>query len=227
MGRRPGLIGLRERGFTLIELLVVIGILAVLAAIIYPTFARARGAARKAVCASNLRQLGMAVSMYADDWDGLSPRTTGWHRWGGDGTDGDEPGPGWEERLHPYVEDRRIYRCPAFPGSIEFSYFLNTRWFYANWWGKQIWFSALQRPAAYVLMGDCSAEELLPRPVGTAIRPWDSCDKDNMTYRCLLFEDTVHGNGSNVLFADGHVKFCTRYDPQTMTFAQNAMADWR
>lgn len=214
-------------GFTLIELLVVIGIIAVLGALIFPTFARARASARKAVCASNLRQIGMAIAMYADDWDGLSPRTTAWHRWGYEGTDGDDPGPAWEEQLHPYVEDRDIYRCPACSRCVEFSYFLNTRWFYAHWWGKQINFRAIQQPSAFVVGGDCSAPYLLPSPVGKSGNTWDTCDKDNMTYQCLFYRDTVHGNGSNALFADGHVKFCTRYDPQTMTFAPNAMEDWR
>lgn len=62
-----------RRAFTLIELLVVIGIIAVLAAILFPVFAQARGQARKSVCQSNLRQIGMAVQMYAQDYDGLYP----------------------------------------------------------------------------------------------------------------------------------------------------------
>ncbi len=60
-------------GFTLIELLVVIGIIAVLAAILFPVFATVRGKARQTACVSNLRQIGMAVQMYAQDYDGLAP----------------------------------------------------------------------------------------------------------------------------------------------------------
>jgi general secretion pathway protein G len=59
--------------FTLIELLVVIAIIALLAAIIFPVFAQARGKAREVVCLSNLRQLGLAVQMYSQDYDGLLP----------------------------------------------------------------------------------------------------------------------------------------------------------
>ncbi|MCW3051123.1 MAG: prepilin-type N-terminal cleavage/methylation domain [Chthonomonadales bacterium] len=60
-------------GFTLIELLVVIAIIAILAAILFPVFAKARAKAREIACISNLRQLGMSITMYADDCDGLYP----------------------------------------------------------------------------------------------------------------------------------------------------------
>src|SRR6478609_8400154 len=63
----------RLKGFTLIELLVVIAIIAILAAILFPVFARAREAARSSSCSSNLRQLGMAFTMYAQDNEGSYP----------------------------------------------------------------------------------------------------------------------------------------------------------
>lgn len=63
----------RRRGFTLIELLVVIAIIAILAAILFPVFARAREAARKATCQSNLKQCAQALKMYTDDYDGTLP----------------------------------------------------------------------------------------------------------------------------------------------------------
>ena len=63
----------KNRGFTLIELLVVIAIIAILAAILFPVFARAREAARKATCLSNLKQIALAAIMYAQDYDEVFP----------------------------------------------------------------------------------------------------------------------------------------------------------
>jgi prepilin-type N-terminal cleavage/methylation domain-containing protein len=64
----------RRRGFTLIELLVVIAIIAILAAILFPVFAQARAAARKTGCLSNMRQIGIAIEMYASDHDQRYPQ---------------------------------------------------------------------------------------------------------------------------------------------------------
>ena len=61
------------RGFTLIELLVVIAIIAILAAILFPVFAQAREAARKASCLSNIKQFGLATLMYVQDYDDMLP----------------------------------------------------------------------------------------------------------------------------------------------------------
>jgi prepilin-type N-terminal cleavage/methylation domain-containing protein/prepilin-type processing-associated H-X9-DG protein len=65
--------GFRRRGFTLIELLVVIAIIAILAAILFPVFAQAREKARATTCVSNLKQAGLAVAMYAQDYDEVLP----------------------------------------------------------------------------------------------------------------------------------------------------------
>ncbi len=223
-----------RRGFTLIEMLVVIAIIIVIAAMLFPVLGRARGKARVAKCAAHLRQIGLALRMYADDYDDEGPPTTGWHLWGGDGQTGnDHPGPGWEERIEPYVNNLDVYRCPDYPRQVRFSYFLNTR----CWWVWQrrgyqwgcAWVSHpyIQDPAAYIVAGDCWNPNLLPPPTGSATYvPEDSCDKDNMTYQCLSYGEP-HGNGSNVVYADGHVKFATRFDPQTMTFSPVEMADWQ
>src|SRR6476620_7318686 len=63
----------KPKGFTLIELLVVIAIIAILAAILFPVFAKARENARATTCRSNLRQLGLAMTQYTEDYDGAYP----------------------------------------------------------------------------------------------------------------------------------------------------------
>ena len=62
-----------RRGFTLIELLVVIAIIAILAAILFPVFARAREQARRSVCLSNMKQIGLGLGMYMQDYDQTFP----------------------------------------------------------------------------------------------------------------------------------------------------------
>ena len=69
----PGVSPHRRRGFTLIELLVVIAIIAILAAILFPVFAQAREAARKTSCVSNMWQVGIAFTMYTQDYDECYP----------------------------------------------------------------------------------------------------------------------------------------------------------
>ncbi|MBW3637626.1 MAG: DUF1559 domain-containing protein, partial [Armatimonadetes bacterium] len=86
-----------RRGFTLIELLVVIAIIAILAAILFPVFGRARENARRSSCTSNLKQLGLAVLQYVQDNDGIYPshaRATG-------------TPVGWADSLGPYIKSRQ------------------------------------------------------------------------------------------------------------------------
>ena len=111
-------------GFTLIELLVVIAIIAILAGILFPVFLTARGKAREISCLSNLHQVGVANSMYAQDYDGLYPFAV-------------DPADKWtpqiwashpefqaqianmpliNEALQPYVKSKEIFHCPADTG---------------------------------------------------------------------------------------------------------------
>jgi len=98
----------RNRGFTLIELLVVIAILAILAAILFPVFGRAREAARKTSCCCNVRQLGLACHMYAQDCDELLP--CDYHACNGSTTHTRLVG-----QVQPYVRNMSVLYCPSAP----------------------------------------------------------------------------------------------------------------
>ncbi len=101
-----------SRGFTLIELLVVIAIISILAAILFPVFARARANARRATCVSNLKQIGLGVMMYTQDNDERYPA--------GYFTNAADPPGGrwhatfwlWENLLYPYVKTNQVFVCP-------------------------------------------------------------------------------------------------------------------
>ncbi|MBC8137993.1 MAG: prepilin-type N-terminal cleavage/methylation domain-containing protein [Fibrella sp.] len=94
----------KSRGFTLIELLVVIAIIAILAAILFPVFVSARARARQTTCASNMRQLGLGIRMYADDYDGIMPQNS--HIYGGSSAV-------WVAALVPYIANAyQIRVCP-------------------------------------------------------------------------------------------------------------------
>jgi prepilin-type N-terminal cleavage/methylation domain-containing protein/prepilin-type processing-associated H-X9-DG protein len=139
--------GSRRRGFTLIELLVVIAIIGILAAMVFPVFARARESARKAVCLSNVKNIALAIQMYlADNNDTLPPKE---HRddvqafynalgegWLGAGYCDFEPTAQnpylkWPVVLDEYVKNRGVWRCPSAKQEA-------TPWFI---WGDPNWFA--------------------------------------------------------------------------------------
>jgi prepilin-type N-terminal cleavage/methylation domain-containing protein/prepilin-type processing-associated H-X9-DG protein len=107
----------RTRGFTLIELLVVIAIIAILAAILFPVFARAREKARQASCLSNVKQIALAALMYSQDYDErMMHIIIGGNFEYSDGAGGTEYHYGmWYKRLQPYLNNEQILRCPSAP----------------------------------------------------------------------------------------------------------------
>ena len=92
---------MNRKGFTLIELLVVIAIIAILAAILFPVFAQVREKARQINCTSNLKQIGLAIIQYQQDYDGYFPGgiDTNWQN-------------AWPSNVQPYVKSIAVFSCP-------------------------------------------------------------------------------------------------------------------
>jgi len=99
----------KGRGFTLIELLVVIAIIAILAAILFPVFARAREKARQSSCMSNLKQLATCTLMYVQDYDETFPMSIYW---------GGTFAVTFYHELDPYIKNQQVYQCPSKPRAL-------------------------------------------------------------------------------------------------------------
>ena len=188
----------RRRGFTLIELLVVIAIIAILAAILFPVFAKAREKARQASCQSNLKQIGLALLMYASDYDGqitmhvnmfgaglpdLAAARLYW----------------WMYTLQPYMKNEQLLICPSYGQFIERSECRGHHGQYGGYVGTcRVWqgpkkLDSLKRPANTVLVFDAMCRTCNMAGAGSC---WAG------EYDCWH----PHNDQSNHVFADGHVK---------------------
>ena len=171
----------RITGFTLIELLVVIAIIAILAAILFPVFARARENARRASCMSNLKQIGLAMAQYTQDWDEKTLVT--------DHIVGYE----WFEPLQPYIKSEQVFRCPSLsesPVAAESDYTIN------GFFTHSLSIATFQNVAEQIAMG-----ERMKDLDEADYHPWDTAEFEPH------LEKERHFDGSNYLFADGHVKW--------------------
>lgn len=203
----------RDRAFTLIELLVVIAIIALLAAMLFPTFMTAREKARQATCLSNLRQLGMGIAMYIQDNDEAVPNVTGADV--GSGMTG-----GWvyfeksspklfdvsRGGVYPYARNSGIYVCPSDPAGQDagLSYAINDclhdvpEPFQGMSFGRAM--ASIPQPSAIMLLGEESGD-WQNRKSGSTNDGGLALDVDRLSMR--------HSEGSCVLFLDGHTKWYT------------------
>ncbi|MBS1705083.1 MAG: type II secretion system protein [Armatimonadetes bacterium] len=126
--------------FTLIELLVVIAIISVLAAILFPVFAQAKESAKQTTCLSNLKQIGLGMSLYVNDYDLVYPY---WEakvpRVNGGGTDFIDPA----SQLHPYTKVLQIWHCPS-------DFLVRDAKYLGNFWDGNMFKAGVPRSYAYV-----------------------------------------------------------------------------
>jgi prepilin-type N-terminal cleavage/methylation domain-containing protein/prepilin-type processing-associated H-X9-DG protein len=194
-----------RRGFTLIELLVVIAIIAILAAILFPVFARAREKARQSSCQSNLKQLGLGMMMYAQDYDErmtyryyrLNPSVAG--------------GPAWDTGLlQPYLKNTQVNICPD---TLSRSYGYNVDYLQ----GTAL--AAIASPAETCMICDIKrntsglyGDVFVSRPSRFGTPPtMPSTDEDQYAVSgdsaSYIRPMGVHNGGCNICWVDGHVKW--------------------
>ena len=210
----------KREGFTLIELLVVIAIIAILAAILFPVFSKAREKARTSSCQSNLKQLALGVLMYVQDYDDEFPPDAipgGTSQFG-------FPYLAWPDLIYPYVKNAQIFRCPSAKTSIVGyvgTYRCRGYPLYTGW-EDGLFMSATECPT-YCCIGAPSGgsgpadQARIIEPAQTAML-WDALNPPKSANIYYLpggagyspnqyYLDERHNDGFNLAYADGHVKW--------------------
>ena len=198
----------RKFGFTLIELLVVIAIIAILAAILFPVFGRARENARRSSCQSNLKQIGLGMLQYVQDYDERYPSRNLNDAMNGPGETGYPNSYNWAESVQPYVKSSQLFKCPSNTsrGSLDNGLMEDT----------QIPLSYAANALYTVANGDFDSIG----PIGATGAPGVSLAALESSSTTLLVSEATghfavlqpfnmfvgHLSTTNMLFADGHVK---------------------
>ena len=195
----------RSDGFTLIELLIVIAIIAILASILFPVFARARENARRASCMSNQKQIGLGILQYSQDYDEKFPL-----RWV------DDPGVvGWVTLVQPYTKSAQIFQCPSEPKrppasstSDGYTDYCSNYAMFPNPDPGQTGISLVQLRFASNTISVLEVDDSIPSGSTSAkcsarYNDWADWDPTATKYRVR------HLGGANWLFADAHVKWLT------------------
>jgi prepilin-type N-terminal cleavage/methylation domain-containing protein/prepilin-type processing-associated H-X9-DG protein len=220
-----------KKAFTLIELLVTIAIIAILAAILFPVFARARENARRASCMSNMKQIGLGMMQYLQDyddwyppfmWNSLTPQNDAAMpgakfkvKWGSTGNY-----VSWMDIIYPYVKSTQIFVCPshtegddvpsygysdAFSGYGTFAYGGNAY----NWGGSAaaqlpLKESVVTRPSELFVVVEYNNEDsVYANPIDMGAFARGDGGRSSLVV-------TPHLDGGTVAFADGHVKWVNR-----------------
>ncbi len=191
----------KRLGFTLIELLVVIAIIAILAAILFPVFARARENARRTSCLSNAKQLGLGFMQYTQDYDEMYP-IIGYAL--GDTVvypSGQTSNNSWILRVYPYVKSVQIFTCPSntippWQGGTSPSAVAGT-----SYGASSALLTNGLVPTALAAVQKVSDTVLLADSAGTAAY------MINQTYSSTRYVTDRHLEGANFCFADGHAKW--------------------
>ncbi len=232
----------RRAGFTLIELLVVISIIAILAAILFPVFARARENARRASCLSNLKQLGLTIAQYSQDYDErVPPMVNGNYQY-------------WPYIVQPYVKSKQIFDCPSLPFVNNISatgegsgtaYGMNVA-LSTGTGGEGISISTVNYASELIMLGDTRMHAIADQTRGYG---WLPTIADTSGYAAMWFDpnisrggtltvsidggrgqsgpDARHLGGAGFCFFDGHAKWMKYSNFDTPPAAISPVTSWR
>ena len=208
----------KHRGFTLIELLVVIAIIAILAAILFPVFAKAREKARQTSCLGNAKQIGTASQMYMQDYDEYCPNAP--YYVGGVGPGFGNLGPSYAMVVEPYIKNAQIWRCPSnasrgpvtttggWTGALKnVSYLYNTYALVPNFVGPALHEAQIKSPAQLAMsFGGWEGAWVFDHPSDGAGQPITRIEGSPSSFATSQIQQG-HSGGGNFVFCDGHAKW--------------------